>query len=161
MTKYPPPAYKYSMHSALRPGDNPRIRFRQHRERGPKRFATVTYEAISEAIGKSVSTVKKAAVRKPGGARLVMSDLGSVALYIAAAAGWMQLSVEETRMIERLRAGTATTRDLAAAMIAGTAAGRTGTAPIPTRYRSMPTSTRRRQHASSPKLTRGLACDRG
>lgn len=72
--------------------------------RGPKRFA-YTYETIAELVRRPVATVKGHAQKRCG--RLDPNDLRSTSMYIAAAAGWMQLSIEEQRLIEALRAGRA------------------------------------------------------
>lgn len=53
--------------------DHPR-----HRERGPAVLVRVTYPAIAAAVGLSVETVKRDAVRRVFNPR----DLGSVAVYI-------------------------------------------------------------------------------
>lgn len=64
--------------------NDPRVTFRNHRERGPKRWPRRkpgwTYPLVAEAAGVTESAVKQAVRR----GRLDMDDLGSVVDFVAA-----------------------------------------------------------------------------
>lgn len=63
--------------------NDPRVTFRNHRERGPKRFPRRrpgwTYASVAAAAGVSEGAVKKAVER----GQLDMDDLGSVVDWVA------------------------------------------------------------------------------
>lgn len=69
----------------FKPGDNPRLVLKNHRERGPKKWS-FTYADIAKACGITEKTVRNAAAGKSP--KIDMTDLVSVYRFIAKYQKW-------------------------------------------------------------------------
>lgn len=64
----------------FKPGENPRVVLKNHRERGPKKWS-FTYADIAKACGITAKTVRNAAAGKSP--ELDMTDLKSLVRFVA------------------------------------------------------------------------------
>lgn len=86
---------KRGLKPALQPGDNPRKKLRQHRERGHSKF-TYTIRTVAKLVELSVSAVRT----HIKGGKFDLKDLGSVVEYVGARRLDSKLILEGADMID-------------------------------------------------------------